>query len=179
MRRVRRRAAHGLATGIACLGAATALPSSAAAALTLTTSAAPLFSDNLNAGDQTQAFTAALNAKDTSSGSSPGWHLTITSTTFTTGGASPHTLSNTATKITSVAYACASGPCVNPVNSVALPVTVPAGSVAPAAVSFFDAAANTGQGSFTVTPTFNVFVPQNSFAGTYTSKLTFAIVSGP
>ena len=34
-------------------------------------------------------------------------------------------------------------------------------------------------GKFTVTPTIGVFVPQNSYAGTYTSTLTFALVSGP
>ena len=34
-------------------------------------------------------------------------------------------------------------------------------------------------GKFTVTPTVGVFVPQSTFAGTYTSTLTIAIVSGP
>lgn len=172
-----RPAARAITAGIlTSLFAAMALPAGAGATLSLSTSAAPTFSNNLDAGDQTQPFTAALTAKDTSTGSSPGWHLTITSTTLTAG---THTLPTTATKITSVSSGCASGTCVNPVNSVAVPVTVPAASTAPAAVSFFDAAANSGQGTFTVTPTFDVTVPQNSFAGTYKSTLTFAIVSGP
>jgi hypothetical protein len=34
-------------------------------------------------------------------------------------------------------------------------------------------------GLFTLTPTIGVFVPQNTYAGTYTSTLTIAIVSGP
>jgi hypothetical protein len=46
-------------------------------------------------------------------------------------------------------------------------------------VKFFNAAANTGMGKFTNTPTIGVFVPQSSFAGTYTSTLTISIVSGP
>jgi hypothetical protein len=46
-------------------------------------------------------------------------------------------------------------------------------------VKFFNAAANTGMGQFTITPTIGVFVPQNTFAGTYTSTLTIAIVTGP
>jgi hypothetical protein len=46
-------------------------------------------------------------------------------------------------------------------------------------VSFFDASENTGLGHFTVTPSFQVTVPEDSFAGVYTSTLTFAIVSGP
>ena len=59
------------------------------------------------------------------------------------------------------------------------PVAVPAASTPPTAVEFFNAAANTGMGKFTTTPTVGVFVPQSSFAGTYTSTLTLAIVSGP
>jgi hypothetical protein len=46
-------------------------------------------------------------------------------------------------------------------------------------VKFVNAASATGAGHFTVTPTITVSVPQNSFAGTYTSTLTIAIVSGP
>ncbi len=156
-----------------------AVPSSALAALSLTTTAAPSFSDSLDLGDQTQTYTAALTAKDTSTGASPGWHLTITSTQFTSGGGTPHTLSTTASKVTSVTSACAGGTCVNPVNSVTYPVTVPAGTPPPTAIKFYDASANTGQGTFTVTATVGVTVPQNSYAGSYTSKLTLAIVSGP
>jgi hypothetical protein len=48
-----------------------------------------------------------------------------------------------------------------------------------AAVKLFNAAANTGMGSFTVTPTVQVAIPANTFAGTYTSTVTVAVVSGP
>jgi hypothetical protein len=58
-------------------------------------------------------------------------------------------------------------------------VAVPAGSGPPTAVKFFNSAANTGMGLFTLTPTIGVFVPQNTYAGTYTSTLTIAVVSGP
>jgi hypothetical protein len=146
------------------------------ATLTLTTAAAPTFSDNLDLGDQIQTYTAALTAKDTSLAASPGWHLTITSTQFTTG---THTLSTSASSITAVTSACAGTCTVNPTNSVAYPLTIPSGAGPPLAIKFFNAAANTGQGTFTITPTVHVSVPQNSFAGTYTSTLTLAIVSGP
>ena len=53
------------------------------------------------------------------------------------------------------------------------------GGHAPTAVKFFNAAANTGLGSFTVTPTVGVFVPSSTFAGSYSSTLTVSIVSGP
>ena len=58
-------------------------------------------------------------------------------------------------------------------------MSVPAAATAPTAVKFFNAAANTGLGSFTVTPTVGVFVPAASFAGSYSSTLTVSIVSGP
>ena len=157
---------------------AAAMPSTAGATLSLTTSASPTFSGNLDLGDQTPAYTAALTARDTSTGASPGWHLTITSTQFTTSGGTPHTLSSTASRVTSVSNAC-SGICVNPVNSVSYPVAVPAGTPLPTAVKFYEAAANTGQGTFTITPTVGVTVPQNSYAGVYTSTLTLAIAAGP
>jgi hypothetical protein len=56
---------------------------------------------------------------------------------------------------------------------------VPAGTTPPTAVKFFNAAASSGMGKFTVTPTIGVSVPQSSTAGTYTSTLTISIVSGP
>ena len=49
----------------------------------------------------------------------------------------------------------------------------------PSSISSGNAAAATGAGQFTVTPTVTVSVPQNSFAGAYSSTLTLAIVSGP
>jgi hypothetical protein len=169
----------GVAVQLLVAALAAAVPSVALAALSLTTTAAPTFSDNLDLGDQTTSYSAALTAKDTSIAISPGWHLTITSTQFTTGGGSPHTLATTASSITSVSSVCAAGSCVNPTNSVTYPVAVPAASSPPTAVTFYNAAANTGQGTFTVTPTIRVTVPQNSYAGTYTSTLTLAIASGP
>jgi hypothetical protein len=46
-------------------------------------------------------------------------------------------------------------------------------------VKFYSAAAPTGKGVFTLTPTVSITVPQNSFTGTYTSALTISVVSGP
>jgi uncharacterized membrane protein len=34
-------------------------------------------------------------------------------------------------------------------------------------------------GKFTVTPTVQVAIPANTYAGTYTSTVTVAVVSGP
>ena len=53
----------------------------------------------------------------------------------------------------------------NPTNAITYPVAVPAAATAPAAVKFFNAAAGSGMGKFTITPTIGVFVPQNSYHG--------------
>jgi len=154
-----------------------ALRDATAAALSVSTTAAPTFSKNLNSGDQTPTYTLPLTAIDTRTTGSVGWNLTVTSTRFTTG---TKTLATNASTINSVTSPCANGGiCTNPTNSVTYPVNVPAASTPPTATKFFNAASATGVGTFTVTPTVGVFVPQNSFTGSYTSTLTIAVVSGP
>ena len=108
-----------------------------------------------------------------------GWNETITSTQFTTGAPNDYTLATSASSLTGVIATNGTGTNTAATNAITYPVAVPAAAVAPAAVKFFNAAANTGMGRFTLTPTVGVFVPQSSFAGTYTSTLTIAIVSGP
>ena len=147
--------------------------------LSLSTSATPSFSANLDLGDSTPTYTVPLTIQDTR-GSGAGWNATITSTQFTTGGGSPHTLSTTASSLTGVTSSCVGGStCTNPTNSVTYPVGVPAASSPPTAVKYFNAALNTGAGQFTNTPTISVAVAANSYAGSYSSTLTLAAVSGP
>lgn len=141
-------------------------------------SAAPV---TLNGTDQSTSYSLPLNVVD-ARGNGGGWNLTITSTQFTTGGANPQTLPATASTITaSPAIVCNSGStCSAPVNSVAYsPLVIPAGPTAPNAVKFFSATANTGLGSFTITPTINLLIPANTYAGSYSSSVSVAVVSGP
>jgi hypothetical protein len=148
-----------------------------AGSIALSNGATASISDTLDGTDQTVAYTVPLNLTD-ARGSGAGWNLTLTSTTFT--DASSHTLSTTASTVASVAMACVAGnSCTSATNAITYPVTVPAATTAPAAVKIFNAAANTGMGKLTVTPTINVAIPGNSYAGTYTSTLTVAAVSGP
>jgi len=175
---------------IATLAFAVAMPAAANAAtatvtgtltgstLSVTTTAAPTFSADLDSGDSTQTYTVPLTSTDTR-GTGAGWNETITSTQFTTGGGTPRTLATNASSLTGVTSSCASGTCTNPTNAVTYPVAVPAAASPPTAVKFFNAAANTGMGKFTTTPTIGVFVPGSSYAGSYTSTLTISIVSGP
>jgi hypothetical protein len=156
---------------------ATATGTITGSTLSVTTSATPSFSANLDNGDSTPTYTVPLSTQDTR-GTGAGWNETITSTQFSTAGGK--TLATNASSITGVSSVNGSGTNTAPANSISpYPVGVPADSGPPTAVKFFDATANTGMGMFTVTPTIGVFVPQNTYAGTYTSTLTIAIVSGP
>jgi hypothetical protein len=158
-----------------------ALRDNSAAGLSVSTSSASAsFSANLNAGDATSTYTVTPTVLDTRSGASAGlgWQLQVTSTTLTTGARS---LATTASSITDVAGdACVSGaPCVLPTSNVSYPVAVPAAASAPTAVKFDNAAVQTGEGQISKSTAFSVSVPQNAYAGTYTSTVTISIVSGP
>ncbi|HEX5501163.1 MAG TPA: WxL domain-containing protein [Thermomicrobiales bacterium] len=175
----------GLALTIA-LGAAlptladttTATATVSGGALSETTGATPSITATLDGTDQTKTYTLPLTATDPT-GTGAGWNLTITSTAFSTGGATPRTLATGASTITTASSSCAQGTCTAPTNAITYPLTVPAGATAPTAVKFFNAAANSGMGQFTVTPTVSVSLPANTYAGTYTSTVTLAIVSAP
>ena len=148
-----------------------------AGSLSLSHGATASISDTLDGSDQTVNYTLPLTMVD-ARGVGTGWNLTITSTTFTDGAS--HTLATTASSIASVTSTCVGGgTCTNPTNSTTYPTTVPAAATAPAAVKFFNSALNTGMGRFTVTPSVNVTIPGNAYAGAYTSTLTVAAVSGP
>jgi hypothetical protein len=147
-----------------------------AGSVTLASGTTATFAATLDGTDQTVNYTVPLTIVD-ARGTGGGWNLTLTSTTFTTG---IRALPTTASSLTAVTAACASGvTCTNPTNAVAFPIAVPAGTTAPTAVKFFNAAANTGMGSFTITPTVAVSVPGNAYAGTYSSTLTVAAIAGP
>jgi hypothetical protein len=145
--------------------------------LSLSLPSDPSISDTLDGTDQTASYSLALGLSDIR-GTGAGWNLTITSTTFTaTGG---HTLATSASSLTGASSGCtAGGSCTSPTNAISYPLGVPAAATAPTAVKFFNAAANTGMGRFTITPSIDVAIPGNSYAGAYTSTVTIAAVSGP
>lgn len=136
----------------------------------------------LNGTDQHATYTIGIAVND-DTGTGNGWNLTITSTQFSTGGScgAGHTLSTGASTITSAVSAPnGTGTYTNPNNSISnTSLGVPAGCPAPTAVKLFNAALNSGMGHFTITPTINITIPANAYAGTYSSTVTLAIVSGP
>jgi hypothetical protein len=145
----------------------------------VSTPASISFTGTLNGLDQTISNPAGLDVGD-ATGSGTGWNITTTSTTFATSG-NTHTLAATATNVTAAPTdACDTGAtCALATNSVTYPYALPAAATAPTATKLFNAAANTGLGNQTVTPTWKLAVPANTFAGTYNSTWTLSLVSGP
>lgn len=130
----------------------------------------PSMSDTLDGTDQTVTWSGLFGIVD-ARGTGAGWNLTISSTTFSDGAG--HSLA--AGTVTGVVGACHAGSsCTAATNSITYPITLGG-----TAAKFFDAAANTGMGKVDVTPTVAVAIPGNSYAGTYTSTVTLAAVSGP
>lgn len=185
-----RRGALPLAASLALL--AFALPTSAQAAtaaasetvtggalafINATPTAVTFPATTLNGTDQVASQTQLLDISD-ARGTGAGWNVTATSTAFNNGSVS---LSNGATTITTApAVACdPSIACVTPTNAITYPYTLPAAATAPTATKMYNAAAATGTGALTVTPTWRLAVPATAAVGTYTSTWTLSLVSGP
>ncbi len=167
------------------VGAVALVAATAALAGTLTTTATisgtagvslnlpsnPSISDTLDGTDQTVSYAPVLGVVD-ARGTGVGWNLQISATTFSDGAG--HTLAPGT--VTATAQACHSGSsCTAATNSgITLPLTISG-----TAVKFFNAAVNTGLGKVDVTPTIQVAIPGNTFAGTYTSTVTLAAATGP
>jgi hypothetical protein len=175
-----------IALGVVVLSLVAA-PAAVAATGTATISAGSLsfvsappnvsFAGTLNGLDQTLSSPQAIDVGD-ATGSGTGWNVNATSTTFTAGA---HTLATTATSLSAAPTDVCDGgaTCTLATNSVTYPYVLPAGGTAPTATKLFNAAANSGLGNQTVTPTWKLAVPASTFAGTYTSTWTFTLSSGP
>ena len=151
-----------------------------AGSLSFTAPATISFAATLTGLDQTASASQALDVAD-ATGSGTGWKLQATSTAFCTSG-NAHCLANAATTVQSPGptVACdASSTCTTATNGVSYPFTLPAAASAPAATTFFNAAAASGLGKQTVTATFTVAIPANTYAGTYNSTWTYSLASAP
>ncbi len=108
----------------------------------------------------------------------PGWSISITSTTLTSGA---NTLPTTASNITAVTGICTTTctptTLTNTISS--FPIALPAGTTAPTAIKFFGTAAGSGTGAYAVTPTISVKIPATTKPGSYTSTITLATAIGP
>jgi hypothetical protein len=134
-------------------------------------------SATLNGQNKNLQATQPLDIAD-ATGSGAGWNITATSTLFTSGS---NTLPGGAFMNNPGAPACDANVTCTPAgtSSVAYPYFMPAGTSAPTATKLFSAPAGTGMGDQTLTPTWNLFVPGNAYAGNYSSTWTVSLVSGP
>jgi putative surface cell wall-binding protein len=131
---------------------------------------------------------------DDATGNGAGWHVTISATTFTTAGsvtmADAGTFSTTgsitsSSAITAPTAACAAAAtCTLPTNGTTYPVAITTASSAPTPATIYDTAAATGLGSITVGVGAHpvgwwLNVRGSVLAGTYTSTITYEVLSGP
>jgi putative surface cell wall-binding protein len=131
----------------------------------------PSITNTLDGTDQTATYAPILGVVD-ARGSGAGWNLQISATAFTDGAS--HTLAQG--QLASVAQACKAGSTCTLATSSGITYPLTIGTTA---AKFFSAALNTGLGKIDVTPTINVSIPGNAYAGTYTSTVTLAATTGP
>jgi hypothetical protein len=127
------------------------------------------------------------------SGSGAGWHITVSGTTFTNG---TQTLPNSGTFVftgslssitaTTAPTAACSTSCTPPLNTTSYPVAITTAASSPTPATVYDVSANSGIGPMTLgghtaaNPVgWWTKVPANVRAGSYTSTVTVAVVSGP
>ena len=173
-----------IALVVATLGVVAPATAIAANVVAITPPASASFAVTLNGTDRTGTYSLAIPVSYTSNGSNKfatnGWHITATSTTFK-GNTTLRTLSTSASSITSFpdSTGCTQANCTTTTNSLTYPITIPAGTVAPAPVTAFNATAPSGAGGNTITMQVSVAIPANTFADVYASTLTLAIIEGP
>jgi hypothetical protein len=139
-----------------------------------------------NVGDQQYTVNDAT-------GTGLGWHVTTSATQFTNG---TKTFPNTGTfstngstssiSSTTAPIATCTATCTLPTNTTTYPVAITTAAVTPTPVTIYDTQASTGLGqiviggSTTTAPVgWWVYVPASASAGSYTSTITMAIISGP
>jgi hypothetical protein len=157
--------------------------------------AATLNGANQSAVDGTAADQQFTVDDETATGptTAAGWHITVAAVTFTSGS---HTLANSGTlaltgSLTSVT--ATTGPsvscvvsCTPPGNTTTYPVAITTAASAPTPATVFDAPVKTGLGPVLIgghsaaNPVgWWVSIPASARAGSYTSTVTVAVVSGP
>jgi hypothetical protein len=165
--------------------------------LSLTSPTALGWAETMNGNDQALVDPAVADQSvlvDDATGSAPGWHITVSATTFTFGTA---TLADTGTfavngslaSITATLApnaACAVGStCTLPNDVTSYPGAITTGTAAPVE-NLYDATTPTGQESINIGASSGghpigwwLNVPSNVTVGTYTSTITLEIIAGP
>jgi len=154
------------------LAALIVVPSAAAASFSFSVStSSPVTAPGvtLSGDDQTATFTIVTQVAYTGSGNTAGWNIQSSMT-------QPKSGSNLLPyfSITAGTYGCVTGCTTNPTNGIGYPITLSG-----TAQKIYDAAANTGRGTFSVTSTYKITYPANAIAATYSSTVTLTGATGP
>jgi hypothetical protein len=171
------------ATLLAFPGAAFATDGSATITpgdLTWGTPATVDFAGTLTGRAQVLTDTQGIDISDLR-GSGEGWHVTLTTTQFTTSSGTIRTLAtDSATDLSSTGACDSPDPdeCLMAQDS-AIPVPIPAGSIAPPPVVIQSAEVDSGMGAMTYTHVMQLAIPAVVRAGAYSSTWTYSIVAGP
>ena len=154
------------------LSALVFVPSAAAATLTITiTTPSPVTAPGvtLSGDDQTTTFTIVSKVAYTGTGNTAGWNLAASQTQPKSGtNLIPYY------QVTAGSSACSTGCTTSPTNSITYPITLSG-----TAQKIYNAAVNTGRGTYNVTSTFKVSYPANAIVGTYASTVTLTVATGP
>ena len=131
----------------------------------------------LNGHDQTTEGQLTVTVAD-QTGTDAGWHKNGDLNTIPN-GRRKNIIDYSYFDSTAVNSACTSqSSCTNATNSLSYPITLPAGTTSPSAIQYFTAAANTGEGTLTVTANLSLKVPANTYSGTYNATINVSLVSG-
>jgi hypothetical protein len=154
------------------LAALVVVPSAAAASFSFnitTTSPVTAPGITLSGDDQTKTFTIVSQVAYTGGSNTAGWNIQSSQTQPKSGtNAIPYFI------VTAGSFTCSSGCTTNPTNGITYPITLSG-----TAQKIYNAAANTGRGTFNVTSTYQVTYPANAIPGTYASTVTLTGTTGP
>lgn len=153
--------------------------------------AATLTGTNQNIADTTAAHQQLTVSDQTGTGA--GWHVTVSTTTFTNGTSTLPNASTFSVNGSLSAATASSGPsgscvtgCTPPSSTVTYPVAVTTAESSPTPADIYDNPAGSGVGGITLGGSsaanpvgWWIAVPGNALAGAYTSTVTVTIVSGP
>ena len=175
-----------LAVTAVAVYAETATVTISGGALSVTPANVTLSAVTLDGTDQLSTSAAASNnwSATDARGTGVGWNATIVATDFTDGGTPLRTIDISSAdqefkiQLLDANIGVTAGN-TKPTSSVTVLTAIPEAPAA--ALKFVSAAVNTGMGSYTLNPNFELEVPAETFVGTgtYTSTITIAINSGP
>jgi hypothetical protein len=123
----------------------------------------------LNGDDQSQTVTVVGEVAYTGTGNTAGWHMTASATVPTSGSRTLPAL-----VVSAGGFQCVTGCTTNPTNGIAYPLTL-----STTAQKVYNAAANTGRGTFYIGNSYVISYPANAIPGTYTSTVTLAGATSP